>query len=313
MPERLPPLTALRAFEAAARHMSFAAAAQELNVTPAALSFQIRNLEEHLGQPLFRRLNRAVELTPAGHALAPGCSEGFARLASAWRAARQRQETPVLTVTAGPAFTAKWLSPRLFEFAQCHPEIELRFTANFRMMDFERDEVDVAIRYRLAAEPSLWSMDLMDEWLSPMMVPALAARFPTPESLLDAPLLSEDSTNFLSPRPDWAAWFRASGIAQDTVVATRFNQADHAIDAALAGAGVVLTRSSIAAHALAAGRLVAPFPIALGTPARYRFVCAKGTEDDPRIAAYRSWLVGEIRTQTSALPDKQVIQVSDMV
>ncbi|APZ53077.1 transcriptional regulator GcvA [Salipiger abyssi] len=312
MPDRLPPLTALRAFDAAARHMSFAEAARELNVTPAALSFQIRNLEEHLGAPLFRRLNRAVELTAAGRALAPGCADAFLRLEEAWRAARRRQDRPVLTVTAGPAFTAKWLSPRLFEFAQCHPEIELRFSANFRMMDFERDEVDVAIRYRIESEPSLWSMDLMEEWLSPMMTPALAARFPTPESLLQAPLLAEESTDFISPRPDWAAWFRACGIERPAIAPTRFSQADHAIDAALAGAGVILTRSSLAAHALSAGTLVAPYDTALGTPARYRFVCAAGKEDDARIVAYRNWLIGEIRTHTETLPSKQVIQVADL-
>src|SRR5210317_545459 len=118
MPDRLPPLTALRAFEAAARHMSFAKAADELNVTPAALSFQIKSLEEHLGAPLFRRLNRAVELTEAGRALSPGATEGFQALSAAWRAAQRLQDEQTLTVTAGPAFTAKWLAPRLYEFAQ---------------------------------------------------------------------------------------------------------------------------------------------------------------------------------------------------
>ena len=113
MPDRLPPLTALRAFDAAARHMSFAKAAEELHVTPAALSFQIKSLEEHLGTQVFRRLNRAVELTEAGKALAPGVADGFQTLATAWRAAERTQDNHTLTVTAGPAFTAKWLAPRL--------------------------------------------------------------------------------------------------------------------------------------------------------------------------------------------------------
>lgn len=312
MSERLPPLTALRAFDAAARHMSFAEAAQELNVTPAALSFQIRNLEEHLGTPLFRRLNRAVELTAAGRALAPGCRDGFGQIGAAWRAAQRSMDAPVLTVTAGPAFTTQWLSPRLFDFARCHPEIELRFAATLRTLDFSRDEVDVALRYSVSADSTLWSMDLVDEWISPMMTPAMAERYDTPESLVHAPLFTDDSVAFLSPCPDWTAWFRASGLSQPPALAARFSQADHAIDAALAGGGIVLTRSSLAAPVLASGALVAPFDIALAGPARYRFLCRQDSTSLPQIAAFRDWLLQEIDTQTRCLPEKQIIQVSDL-
>ena len=159
MSDRLPPLTALRAFEAAARHMSFAKAAEELHVTPAALSFQIKSLEEHLGQPLFLRLNRAVRLTEAGRTLAPGVSDGFDTLTQAWRATRRLQNDTVLNVTAGPAFTAKWLAPRMYDFARAHPEIDLRFSATLRILDFERDDVDVAIRFSSSKtdEKGLWS------------------------------------------------------------------------------------------------------------------------------------------------------------
>ena len=171
MLDRLPPLTALRAFEAAARHMSFAKAADELHVTPAALSFQIKSLEEHLGAPVFHRLNRAVELTEAGRALAPGISEGFQSLNAAWRTAQRLTNETTLMVTAGPAFTAKWLAPRFYEFARAHPEIDLRFSATLRNLDFGRDEVDVAIRFGLLKEePGLWSMPMaaarMVEWPS---------------------------------------------------------------------------------------------------------------------------------------------------
>ncbi|HBC06999.1 MAG TPA: transcriptional regulator, partial [Rhodospirillaceae bacterium] len=121
MSRRLPPLNALRAFEAAARHLSFTQAAEELNVTPAALSFQIKSLEEHLGAPLFRRLNRAVELTEAGAALAPAANEGFRALSAGWQQTRRLLDTTSLTVTAGPALTAKWLAPRLYDFARSHP------------------------------------------------------------------------------------------------------------------------------------------------------------------------------------------------
>ena len=184
MTDRLPPLTALRAFEAAARHMSFARAAAELNVTPAALSFQIKSLEEHLGAPVFRRLNRAVELTEAGRTLAPGTTEGFTQLAAAWRAARRVTETRTITVTAGPAFTAKWLAPRMFDFAAGHPEIEMRFSASLRIMDFDRDDIDVAIRFGMGVDTGLFSVPLIQEWVTPLVAPSLAPDLKSPEDLL---------------------------------------------------------------------------------------------------------------------------------
>ena len=242
MSDRLPPLTALRAFEAAARHLSFAKAAAELNVTPAALSYQIKSLEEHLGRPLFRRLNRAVELTEAGRTLSPGATEGFRLLAEAWRSLRRQADSDVLSVTAGPAFTAKWLAPRLFDFARAHPEIDLRFTASLRLMDFDRDEIDVAIRFGVGPDTGLYSLPLAREWVTPVMTPEMARDFPSPESLRDAPLIHDDSIAFLSPPCDWPAWFRAMGVDFTPEHGARFSQADHAVDAALAGAGVALGR-----------------------------------------------------------------------
>jgi LysR family glycine cleavage system transcriptional activator len=303
MTDRLPPLTALRAFDAAARHMSFAKAADELNVTPAALSFQIKTLEQHFGAPLFRRLNRAVELTEAGRALAPGAADGFQTLAAAWRAARRTQDSASLTVTAGPAFTAKWLAPRLYEFAQLHPEIELRFSASLRMMDFARDNVDVAIRFGYGPDPGLYSLPLADEWVTPVMVPALAARYPTPESLSEATLMTDESIDFLDPPADWATWFTAMGVAAPAVHGPRFSQADHAVDAALAGVGVVLGRRALVIKDLVEGRLVAPYGTALRTGARFRFLCPEGAETRPQIAAFRDWIFSEIE-KTAAISDR---------
>ncbi|MEM9127258.1 MAG: LysR family transcriptional regulator, partial [Pseudomonadota bacterium] len=171
MSDRQPPLTALRAFDAAARHMSFAKAADELNVTPAALSFQIKSLEDHLGHPLFHRLNRAVELTEAGRTLAPGTAEGFAALKSAWAATRRLQDDTTLTVTAGPALTAKWLAPRLYDFARAHPEIDLRFSATLRNLDLQYDDVDVAIRFGYGQDEGLYCLPVRKEWLTPVMTP----------------------------------------------------------------------------------------------------------------------------------------------
>ena len=292
--DRLPPLTALRAFEAAARHMSFARAAEELHVTPAALSFQIKSLEDHLGGPLFVRLNRAVELTDAGRALAPGLAEGFQALGAAWRAAQRSRDTRSLTVTAGPAFTAKWLAPRLYDFAQAHPEIELRFSASLRMMDFVRDGIDVAVRFGTGQDPGHYSLPLAEEWVTPVMIPALAERFPTPESLRGATLIGDGSMDFLDPPADWNAWFTAMGIEGIDAHGPQFSQADHALDAALTGVGVVLGRRALVVKDLADGCLVAPYGTALRTGARFRFLCASGTENRPQIAAFRDWMLGEI-------------------
>ena len=298
MSDRLPPLTALRAFDAAARHMSFAKAAEELSVTPAALSFQIKSLEEHLGAPVFRRLNRAVELTEAGRTLAPGTADAFHTLSVAWRAAKRLQDEQTLTVTAGPAFTAKWLAPRLYEFAQAHPEVELRFSASLRLMDFARDEVDVAIRFGTEVDPGLYSLTLAEDWVAPVMAPALAQKYKTPESLVDAPLIFDDSIGFLRPKRDWEAWFRAMGIDFAPTHGPRFSQANHAIDAALAGVGVVLGRRALVVKDIADGRLVLPFPQALMTGAQFRFLCPEGTEDRPQVKAFREWMVKEIGKTT---------------
>ena len=301
MSDRLPPLTALRAFDAAARNMSFAKAADELNVTPAALSFQIKSLEEHLGAPVFRRLNRAVELTEAGSALAPGAAQGFAELHRAWTAARRLQDARTLTVTAGPAITAKWLAPRLFDFARKHPAIELRFSATLRLVDFRRDDVDVAIRFGEGGDDEgLYSRPLIREWMTPMMAPGLADTLTGPEDLAAATLLYDDNLDFLFPPCDWPAWFRAAGVKAMPPSGPVFSQADHAIDAAEAGGGVVLGRASLTGKALEDGRLVAPFPLALSTTAHYRVLCPSGSETRPQVAAFLDWLFAEIE---GALPD----------
>lgn len=306
MPDRLPPLTALRAFEAAARHMSFSKAAEELHVTPAALSYQIKSLEEHLGNALFIRLNRAVELTEAGRALAPGTAEGFQILTNAWRSTRRLQDTTTLNVTAGPAFTAKWMAPRLYEFARAHPEIDLRFSASLRMMDFDRDEIDVAIRFGYGPDLGLWSQQLSSEWFTPVMTPELAERYPTPESLTEAPLIFDESTSFLRPNCDWPTWFRAVGITHTPSHGLHFSGADHAVDAALAGGGVVLGRRAMVIKDIYDGRLVAPYGIALGTKAHFRFLCRLGTENRPQITALRDWMLAEI-AKTRAVHDALTI------
>lgn len=312
MNERLPPLTALRAFEAAARHMSFAKAADELNVTPAALSYQIKALEADLGQPVFRRLNRAVELTEAGRALAPGTADAFASLSAAWRNAKRLNNTDVLTVTAGPSFTSKWLAPRLYKFAQEHPEIELRFNAGLRLADFDRDEVDVAIRFGIGVGDNLFVAGLNQEWMTPMMTPELAQTIKTPEDFAHTTLIHDDSVAFLKMNWDWPSWCRAAEVDIDTDHGLRFSQADHALDAAMSGAGVVLGRITLATRALESGRLVAPFNIGIIADAKFRFVCPKGHENRPHIKAFHDWVVNEMAGSRRFEEGRQLFQANDL-
>jgi len=290
MPDRLPPLTALRAFEAAARHTSFAKAAEELHVTPAALSFQIKSLEEHLGQPVFHRLNRAVALTEIGALLAPGMQNGFSEIASAWGRARRFADQSILTVTAGPAFTALWLAPRLFSFATEHPEIELRFSASLRLVDFDRDDVDLAIRFGPRPDDRLFSRALADEWATPMMSPELAAQVRAPEDLENIPLLTDEVTESIRPSIGWTDWLAAAGHTPIETHGARFNQADHAVSAAVAGTGAIMGRGSLTEAALREGRLVMPFKLSLQTASKYRLVCPHGVEKRPHVKAFMDWI-----------------------
>ena len=294
MVDRLPPLTALKAFEAAARHMSFAKAAEELFVTPAALSYQIKQLEEYLAVPVFRRLNRAVELTEAGRALQPGVSLAFDNLRQATRAVAKLQADEPLTITAGPAFTAKWLAPRFFRFHEDHPEIELRFIATLRTMDFHRDGVDAAIRFATSVDDTLYSEVLAEEWLTPVCTREIAGRLAGRNDLNGETLLHDESILGFEPAPDWSAWGRVSGMEGDWTHGPSFSNADHAIDVALEGAGVVLGRVVLVERYLANGRLVAPFKLAIRPRAKFFFVCPKGHETSGRVGTLLSWMREEI-------------------
>ncbi len=293
--------------------MSFAKAAAELNVTPAALSYQIKTLEADLGTPVFRRLNRAVALTEAGRSLAPGARDAFATLQAAWRNAKRLNDNGVLTVTAGPAFTSKWLAPRMYDFAQAHPEIELRFLATLRIIDFDRDEVDVAIRFGLGQEKDVYSRSLIEEWLTPMMSPALAERVDSPDKLAKAVLIHDESISPFKTPMGWGAWAKAAGVTLDETHGPRFSQADHALDAAIAGAGVVLGRVSLATRALEAGRLVAPFEVGLISDAQFRFICPRGSEKRPHIAAFEAWVMDEIKSSQGFAAGRRLIRASDLL
>ncbi len=269
--------------------MSFAKAAEELSVTPAALSFQIKSLEENLGQPVFRRLNRAVELTEAGRVLAPGTTAGFEALGSAWRTAKRWNDQRHLTVTSGPGFTSLWLAPRLFSFAASHPEIELRLSASLKVLDFDRDEIDVAIRFGRSSAEGHFVRSLGEDWASPMVAPALADRLKTPEELLDLVLLVDEVTERVDSAIGWTAWYEASGLGAPDQPVASFNTPDLAVSAAIAGAGALMGRVSLTEGALRDGRLVMPFDLTLRSENNYRIVCPQGTETRPHVRAFVDW------------------------
>lgn len=216
-------------------------------------------------------------------------------------------------VTAGPAFTAKWLAPRFYEFARAHPEIDLRFSATLRNLDFGRDEVDVAIRFGLdKQEPGLWSLPPASEWVVPVMTPEMAEQFPTPKSLKNATLIHDNSIAFLSPRADWVAWFRLMNLDIDATHGPRFTGADHAVDAALANAGIALGRRALVVKDIHEGRLVAPFKQAIELQARFRFICRDGAENRPQIAAFRQWIIDEISKTSEVTDALQLTPIKDI-
>lgn len=287
----LPPLRALQAFEAAARLGSFARAADELGVTPAALSFQIKGLEEYFGQSLFSREKRQVALTKAGQALAPDVTEGFRALQRGWRTVQRQGNKRVLSITAGPAITSLWLAPRLFAFASDHPNLDLRFVTSLELLDFDQDEIDVALRFGQGTEPGLVSVPIMDDWLCPMVAPALAEQIVRPEDILDLPLIHQD-LGFLTPEPTWAVWFERMGLTVPDG-GMHFVQADHAVNAALAGSGALLGRVSLTSEALGRGQLVMPFTQALKAGARYRAICRPQDAERPEVVDFIGWIKDE--------------------
>lgn len=297
---RLPSLSALRAFEAAARRLSFARAAQDLHVTPAALSFQIRRLEEELGLKLFHRAHRAVTLTEAGSGLAAACSEGFAAFHRGMRGLERFRAGARLVVTAGPSFTSKWLAPRLYDFAAAHPDVDLIMSASLRLMDFAVDDIDVAIRFGRAAPEGVYSEVLLRERLIPLCAPEMLPKLKKPEDLLRAPLIHDDSTADVYPGLRWEAWLGAAGVdAHPRRSGPRFSNADHAIEAAARGGGVLLGRSCLTRVEMAQGRLAAPFDLAIEPGVDFRFLCRMDAREQPFVAGFRDWLKSEI----ASVPD----------
>jgi LysR family glycine cleavage system transcriptional activator len=291
MPRRLPPLNALKAFEAAARHESFTVAASELCVTQGAVSHQVKALEADLGLKLFIREHQRLVLTEAGRLYLETARDALDRLATGTERLLQRHSAGTLTVSTSPNFAAKWLVHRLGRFAETHAGIDLRLSASLQHVDFARDDVDFAIRHGDGHWPGLHVARLCVEHLFPVCSPSLLqgrTALRRAEDLHHHSLLHTDDT---SP---WARWFDAAGLknaAQSS--GPVFNQASMAIDAAVDAQGVALGRTALVAWDLLAGRLVCPFGPALSVAYAYWLVCPKASADLPKIAIFRKWLLAE--------------------
>ena len=300
MARNLPPLNSLRAFEAAARHLSFTKAAEELHVTPAAISHQIKALEEQLGVPLFRRLTRALRLTQAGQAALPPMRDGFDKLADAVDLLRAHEDSGAVTVSLDPSFAAKWLVPRLDRFRAAHPELDVRLDATDKLADFERDNVDLAIRYGGGNYPGLEVERLLSEEIFPVCSPKLLegpAPLEKPDDLRHHTLihLEWDSENVTAP--NWRMWLLAAGIHDiDFTRGPVFSMTTLALQAAIEGLGVALASSFLVADDLAAGRLVMPFDLSVCDPLdfAYHIVVPKRTANSPKVVAFKTWLLDEI-------------------
>ena len=286
----LPPLNALRAFEAAARLLSFTRAADELAVTQAAISHQVKSLEEWLGVLLFQRLPRRLALTDSGRELLETIRDAFDRIEVGVARARRNDGGGPLTVTVVPSFAAKWLVPRLGRFQAQHPDIEVRIAADTRLTRFD-DGVDVAIRAGRGHWPDLVCERLMSEELYPVCSPRLLAgpvRLVEPDDLRHHTLLHDDFEH------DWRMWLQAAGVSGvDWRRGPRFSDSSMVVQAAVEGQGIALARSALAQEDLKAGRLVRPFRIDLASDLAYYIVCPPSHIGRQKVRAFRDWLMKE--------------------
>ena len=290
MRPRLPPLNALKAFEAAARHESFTRAAEELCVTQGAVSHQVKALEAELAIKLFNRERQRLIITEAGLDYLAVVRDALDWIAVGTERLLQRQNAGVLTVSTSPDFAAKWLVHRLGHFAEAHSTIDLRVSATMHHVDFAREDVDMAVRHGDGNWPGLDAVELSAEQLFAVCSPKLLSgrRLGKPADILKFPLLHLDS------RADWRKWLQAVGISDANVKhGPVLNRASMVIDAAINGQGIALARTTLAAWDLLNGRLVRPFPESLRLSKTYWIVCPKATSKVPKIVTFRGWLLAE--------------------
>lgn len=307
----MPPLNALRAFESAARHLSFRRAAEELHVTPAAVSHQIKILEDQIGIQLFRRLTRAVELTAAGRSFLPKLSEAFDGLLQAVNKVRAHEKTGALSVNVPPSFAAKWLMPRLHRFVTAYPDIDIRISASMQLVDTRRQDAsygypdehdrsgdyDVDIRFGTGKYPKCRVDKLFNVSFTPLCSPNLLTGLrplKKPTDLRYHLLLHDEIPDVSEGWPNWGQWLAAAGVTD--VDATRGPHFSHPIlglEAAVDEMGVALGVKELAAYDLAAGRLVAPFDLVMEIDSAYYLVVEESSAESPKVKVFREWLLKE--------------------
>ncbi len=296
-----PTIAALRAFEAAARRLSFTEAARELHLTQGAVSHQIRDLEARMEIRLFERQGRGLALTEAGRRYLPFVQDAFERLSAGADALRPSRRATVLTVSVSPNFAGKWLVPRLGAFSRAHPDLDLRISASLQHVDFATDGIDMAVRHGDGRWPHLHVTRLCREALYPVCSPSFLASGPpirTPADLTKHALIHDRD------REGWAAWFEALGYDAGALQLSHgpvFNQTSLAIDAAVAGQGIALARSALAALDLAGGRLVRPLTEAVPARFAYWIVSPKRRAETPKISRFRDWLLAECDADAETL------------
>jgi LysR family glycine cleavage system transcriptional activator len=300
-----PPLNSLRAFEAAARWLSFTKASEELSVTPAAVSQQIRQLEDYLGITLFHRMTRAIKLTEEARAVLPLMTEGFDKLAEAIERLTQQQETGLLTVSTAPTFAAKWLLQRLPDFSDKYPDIDLRLDASLVPREFDRDGIDISIRLSQGDYPGLHVSRVFGEEFSPVCSPKLltdAKPLQSPEDLKNHRLLHVDWGYLRTSMPDWRVWIEAAGIEDINLDhGPHFTIESLAIESAINGNGVAMVSHHAVAEDLKAGRLVRPFDLAIQADFSYWLVCPHEYLRRAKVRAFCDWLLGEAAKDSMAL------------
>ena len=287
------PLRGLQALEAAVRHLSFARAAGELHVTPAAISQQIKQLEDQLGQPLFER-SPTLRAAASTQAVSRQLREAFELLEQASRQLRVGQSSRPMVVSLAPSFASRWLIPRLERFSARHPDIELHLLATTRLVDFETEDVDVGVRYGNGRYPGLHAERLQQETVVAVAHPRLIAGLTRPVDLLGTTLLHNRGVSWDATFPDWPTWLRSARVVPQAPLRIRmFDQVNLVIEAVLAGLGVALLFRTLVSDELATGRLVALFqeqPLANA----YHFVCRPERLAQPRVTAFRQWLFDEV-------------------
>jgi LysR family glycine cleavage system transcriptional activator len=310
---RLPPLNALRVFEAAARHLSFKDAANELSITQAAVSHQVKSLEEFLGVELFRRAGRGVQLTEAARACLPKLREGFDALAAAVETIRERGQETELMITAPPVFTARWLMPRLAGFAKRGPKIEVRVVASSRMVDagaldsatlmngidLRSESSGVEIHLGAGDYPGYRADKLFEVAMTVVASPDLVKGDPplrAPADLARQTLLHDDAMDTVAAGNAWRKWLEAAGVADqvDGVHGPHFSSNILSLEAASQKLGVALALRPLVDADLKSGRLCAPFKVEVMPRSAYYLVCPEVIAERPAVAAFRKWLLEQV-------------------